>query len=157
MKANSIMILLVVFGLLAISIPFGYLDQQQASAQQQDKMAASAKATPTPTNPAPSLKLTQEEVNAASPLWSELQSQQREYAIAISNLRKAAKKPNDKDGHSLAVMVLDAVLGNAETANSKWSEWMKAAQAAHDCKDCEINLQKWEFIKFPTAANTAPK
>ncbi len=156
MKANSLMISLAGLGLLAISIPFGYLDQPQANAQQQDKIAASTKATPTPT-PAPSLKLTQEEVNAASPLWSELQSQQREYTVAIGNLRKAAKKPNDKDGHSLAVLALNAVLENADQANGKWNEWMTKAQADHDCKGCEINLQKWEFIKFPTEKNTAPK
>lgn len=156
MKANSLMISLAGLGLLAISIPFGYLDQPQASAQQPDKIAASTKATPTPT-PAPSLKLTQEEINAASPLWNELQSQQREYTVAIGNLRKAAKKPNDKDGHSLAVLALNAVLENADQANGKWNEWMTKAQADHDCQGCEINLQKWEFIKFPTAANTAPK
>ena len=156
MKANSLMISLAGLGLLAISIPFGYLDQPQASAQRQDKIAASTKATPTPT-PVPSLKLTQEEINAASPLWNEYQSQQREITVAIANLRKAAKKPNDKDGHSLAVLALAAVLENADTAQSKWNEWMTKAQADHDCKDCEINLQKWEFIKFSTAANTAPK
>lgn len=132
------------------------IDRQRALAQQPDKIAASAKATPTPT-PAPSLKLTQEEVNAASPLWNELQSQQREYTVAIGNLRKAAKKPNDREGHSLAVLALAAVLENADTAQGKWNEWMTKAQADHECKDCEINLQKWEFIKFPTAANTASK
>jgi hypothetical protein len=128
----------------------------QVNAQQQDKIAASAKATPTPT-PAPSLKLTQEEINVASPLWNEYQSQQREITVAIVNLRKAAKKPNDKDGHSLAVLALNAVLENADQANGKWNEWMKAAQEKHDCQSCEINLQKWEFIKFPTAVNTVPK
>lgn len=151
---NTIIVADVVFLLTIFACTMtGHL---QASAQQQDKIAASTKATPTPT-PAPSLKLTQEEVNAASPLWNELQSQQREYTVAIGNLRKAAKKPNDKDGHSLAVLALNAVLENADTAQGKWNEWMAKAQADHDCQGCEINLQKWEFIKFPTAANTAPK
>lgn len=133
-----------------------------ARAQQQDKpdkLAASSKATPTPeTKPkteAPSLKLSQEEINIATPLWNENMTQQREYTLAIANLRKAAKKPNDKDGHSLAVLALNAVLENAEQAQGKWNEWMTKAQATHDCKDCEINLQKWEFIKFPTEKNTA--
>lgn len=152
-----VLAVIVVTCFLGATFAFGAMTGHlQVNAQQQDKIAASAKATPTPT-PAPSLKLTQEEVNAASPLWNELQSQQREYAVAIVNLRKAAKKPNDKDGHSLAVLALNAVLENADQANGKWNEWMTKAQADHDCQGCEINLQKWEFIKFPTAANTAPK
>lgn len=130
----------------------------QARDQQQEVTAASAKPTPTPktdkATPAPSLKLSQEEINAAAPLWNELQAQQREHTIAIAGLRKAAKKPNDKDGHSLAVLALNAVLENADQAQGRWNEWMTGAQTRHDCKDCQIDLQKWEFIRFPTAVNT---
>lgn len=154
---RAVLVVIAVACFLGATFAFGAMTGHlQANAQQQDKIAASTKATPTPT-PAPSLKLTQEEISAASPLWNEYQSQQREYTIAIANLRKAAKKPNDREGHSLAVLALAAVLENADTAQGKWNEWMTKAQADHDCKDCEINLQKWEFIKFPTAASTAPK
>lgn len=123
---RAVLVVIAVAYFLVAAFALGsMIDRQRASAQQQDKIAASTKATPTPT-PAPSLKLTQEEVNAASPLWNEYQSQQREITVAIANLRKAAKKPNDKDGHSLAALALAAVLENADAAQGKWNEWIEA-------------------------------
>lgn len=137
---------------------FAHQLRSEARAQQQGNAAKpTPTVTPTPeVKPVVSLALTPEEVQAGTPLWNELQSQQREYTLAIDNLRRAARRPNDKDAHSQAALALGAVLVNSDDALGKWNTWIEAAAAAHNCAGCQLNMDTRQFIRFPTVVNTAP-
>lgn len=142
--------------LLTAAVVLNWQPDAEAHAYQQP---AAVKATPTPTPAATtsSLSLTASEVKEGVPLYDDLQSKQRDLTLAFDNLRRAARQPNNKDAHSQAALATNAALENADTALAKWQEWLEKTAAAHQCKDCVLNLEKKEFTRPPAGPTTSPE
>ena len=156
MRFKAALITMFLIGATFLGLPLAWQSHSQARAQQQEPSSAKKTPTPTPlplaeepveTKKAKSLKLTPDEVSAGSALWNVLNGNQRDFTLAIADLRAAAKKPNDAAAHSLAVLRLNAVLENSDAAQAKWNDWVEKARQAHECADCELNLQTGEFTK----------
>lgn len=101
-------------------------------------------ATPTP---APTLDLTAAEIGVGVPLWNELQAKQRDFTLAIENLRQAVKQPNNKDAHSLAAFALNMALENSDSASEKWASWLDKTALSHGCAGCQLDLEKRKFVR----------
>lgn len=100
-----------------------------------------------------SLKLTAEEIKTGGSLWAALEGHQRDFTLAIAEVRAAAKKPNDTASHSLAIFKLNSVLENSDASQQKWNEWLGKAQKDHNCEGCLINIQTGEFKRPEDTGN----